>query len=390
MTAAHLQSVAMFSDTRIGTDTCGRIASNDHAVSDDRWLRGIRGDEHVRLHVRVDPNRGSGTNALNGNVVALPFYTGLAAFVKQAPSLLTSIRSAVSCADIVVTRLPGLIGLGASITALLYSKPLATELVGDPYESLAATDTWTRRLMGYLAGRMTSAVVRRASVVRYVTQRVLQESYPPGPHTITVAASDVDLARWLVDDVEPESPEPTVIAVGSQEQLYKGHSDLILAIALMRNSGLRSRLVLVGHGKYHEQLRRFASEAGLDGHVSFVGYVDDVVKLRHLVDRAWLYAMPSHTEGLPRSLVEAMARGKACVGTDVGGIRELLSPAYRVPPKDPAQLAAVLTRVLCDPSERHQAGYVNAARARDYAFSSASQGAAWPDAVDRLRRITHA
>jgi glycosyltransferase involved in cell wall biosynthesis len=88
--------------------------------------------------------------------------------------------------------------------------------------------------------------------------------------------------------------------------------------------------------------------------------------LRTLLDEADLYCLPSHTEGLPRSLVEAMARALPAVASSVGGVPELLDPACLVPPGDPAALAGAIGRLLADKEEWVRQSARNAERAAGF------------------------
>lgn len=112
-------------------------------------------------------------------------------------------------------------------------------------------------------------------------------------------------------------------------------------------------------------------------------------------DSATVFAMPSRTEGLPRALVEAMARGLPAVGTDVGGIPELLDARWIVPPDDDRALARVLAELLADPDTwRIQSGR-NLDVARGYRTDVLrEQFESWlsslPDATSPRRRSSRA
>jgi glycosyltransferase involved in cell wall biosynthesis len=86
------------------------------------------------------------------------------------------------------------------------------------------------------------------------------------------------------------------------------------------------------------------------------GFRADVLSLLKGVD---LFVMSSETEGLGTSLLDAMAASKACVGTRVGGIPEVIDDGVTglvVPPHDPVALAAAIVRLLRDPGLRARRG----------------------------------
>jgi len=80
-----------------------------------------------------------------------------------------------------------------------------------------------------------------------------------------------------------------------------------------------------------------------------------------------LFVLPSRTEGLPRAMIEAMARGLPCVGSAVNGIPELLPVEDMVPPNDVPALAEKIREVLTNPERMAQMSARNLDKAREYA-----------------------
>ena len=92
-----------------------------------------------------------------------------------------------------------------------------------------------------------------------------------------------------------------------------------------------------------------ARRLGLGESVRFLGAVPPGPPVEQFLDGIDLFVLVSHTEGLPRALVEAMARGCPAIGSHVGGIPELLEPEDLVRPGDFEQLAAKIMEVLREP-----------------------------------------
>jgi glycosyltransferase involved in cell wall biosynthesis len=78
-------------------------------------------------------------------------------------------------------------------------------------------------------------------------------------------------------------------------------------------------------------LEKSGEDLGIRRHLVFHGQVPAGAQVRALLDESHVFVLPSRTEGLPRSMLEAMARGLPCIGTPVGGIGELISPECIVP-----------------------------------------------------------
>jgi glycosyltransferase involved in cell wall biosynthesis len=79
-----------------------------------------------------------------------------------------------------------------------------------------------------------------------------------------------------------------------------------------------------------------------------------------------IYVQPSHTEGLPRSLIEAMSVGLPCVGTNVGGIPELLDSICLVPPKDVHALSEALKIIISNYELRKEQSRINLVKSASY------------------------
>jgi glycosyltransferase involved in cell wall biosynthesis len=158
----------------------------------------------------------------------------------------------------------------------------------------------------------------------------------------------------------------TIVGVGRLAQMYKGVDTLLEAIARCRSMDLDVRLVWAGDGRYRAVLERQAASLGVGEAVSFVGEVPAGAGVRAVLDGADLFVIPSRTEGLPRALIEAMARGLPCIGTCVGGIPELLPESDLVAPDDPEALAERIRAVLLDPGRRDVMSERNLARAREF------------------------
>ena len=88
--------------------------------------------------------------------------------------------------------------------------------------------------------------------------------------------------------------------------------------------------------------------------------------MRTELDKADLFLMPSRSEGLPRALIEAMARGLPCIGSNIGGIPELLPQDAMVPPEDPVQLSDKLAKLLAEPAQLRKMSEINLRVAAGY------------------------
>jgi glycosyltransferase involved in cell wall biosynthesis len=136
----------------------------------------------------------------------------------------------------------------------------------------------------------------------------------------------------------------------------KGVFDLLEAGArIVREAAGPSPLRLVFGGEGDVQaVRRRAAELGIAERIELLGWVGPEARDAELA-KACVFCLPSHAEGLPMSMLEAMAARRAVVATRVGGIPETLRDGENgvlVPPRDVAALAAALARLLGDATRR--------------------------------------
>jgi len=142
--------------------------------------------------------------------------------------------------------------------------------------------------------------------------------------------------------------EDRVIGIVGNLRPEKNHLGLLRAFAKVAEGMERARLVVVGDGVMRPALEEEAQRLGLGERVRFLGRRFDAPQLYRAFD---VYCLPSKNEGMPLTVLEAMASGLPVVGTDVLGIGDLLRESgagVLVPYGDDGALAAALTGLLSD------------------------------------------
>ena len=125
----------------------------------------------------------------------------------------------------------------------------------------------------------------------------------------------------------------------------KGQSYLIEAFARVKQSIPNARLVFVGKGRLADELSVQAKETGFGDSIHFLGQRSDMAEVLRAMD---VFVLPSVAEGLPRSLLEAMAAGLCCIASSVGGVPEILNYGEYgklVAPKSPGELAEAMVTI---------------------------------------------
>jgi glycosyltransferase involved in cell wall biosynthesis len=148
---------------------------------------------------------------------------------------------------------------------------------------------------------------------------------------------------------------PVITCLGNLRPV-KNHTLLLDACRILREQSTNFLLLLVGTGPDEENLRRRVQEFSLGEHVRFLGERRDIPIVLAASD---LVVLSSLWEGLPRSIMEAMASRLAVVATDAGGVRELVvngETGYVVPVTDAGAMAGRITKLLKDADLRHKMG----------------------------------
>ncbi|MDL2354318.1 MAG: glycosyltransferase [Pseudomonadota bacterium] len=233
------------------------------------------------------------------------------------------------------------------------------------------------------------ASVEAGAVLRWWIRRTLERSsavialsdswaaflrgYAPAAR-VTVLPNSVALPPLPALPARAEQPG-RILFLGRADA-GKGVYELLAAVAALAPSCPRIRLVIGGVGELAE-LRRRAELLGIGERLDLPGWLDGPAKARELA-RAQVFCLPSHAEGLPMALLEAMAAAKAVVASSVGGIPEAIDDGDNgllMEPGDVAMLAAALGLLLNDAALRERLG----ARARatvERRFSTAAASGA--------------
>jgi glycosyltransferase involved in cell wall biosynthesis len=342
--------------------------------------------EQVFVLARVGTDSSSpGSRLADGEGVAfaaLDDYCGPWQYLARRSSLRQQVSAAVAehaaCGSAFLLRVPGAVAYLAWDEIRRRRLRYAVEVLGDPQESLRqAPGSWA--LAAPLARRWSrrrlTEVVSRAPLACYVTASALQQRYPAGGAQLTcpdvrlnglASASQMAARRVRLREAASGRRPWQLGLLGSLEQLYKGPDVALRAVACCVRRGWNLRLALAGEGRCRRYLDRLAAGLGLAGRVDFLGALPPGPAVDQYLDRLDLYLQPSRTEGLPRALVEAMARGCPAIGSAAGGIPELLDAEALVPPGQAAALSVRIETFLESAVQLQAMAEQNRVRAERY------------------------
>lgn len=341
------------------------------------WQRYLEVFARVRIVARVwdiksVPPNWQRVDGERVSFVPIPYYVGVQQYLLRMGEVSQAVKNAFTPGDAVIMRVPSQVATHLQPLLRQYKYPYGVEVVADPYDVFAPGSVKhpLRPFLRWLFPRRLRQVCAEACVAAYVTENALQSRYPAGSQTFSTFYSDVELPDSAFVSL-PRIPEPDknffrLITVGTMDQLYKAPDVLIAAVAECVREGLNLELVLVGDGKYRKELAAKAADLGLQPRVSFLGWLPAGEAVRRELDRADVFVLPSHQEGLPRAMIEAMARALPCIGSTVGGFPELLPPEDMVSPGDVPGLARKIQQVVTDSQGMARMSARNLQKAKNY------------------------
>ena len=287
-------------------------------------------------------------------LIGLPDFKGALQYLRCLRQIRDLARQSLQAADSVVFRVAGVIGTAVWPLVQSRGQPFGVEVCGDPGTTRGSLRHPLRPFFHWYFTRDLRQMCQSASASAYVTAQTLQSRYPPAADAYTTNYSSIELPDSRILPAARtdflQSGTRRLVCVGTFTIMYKGQDVLLKALAKLVRQGCDATLTFVGDGRFRTDMEKLSHELGLDERVTFRGNLPAGEAVLAELDRADLFVLPSRQEGLPRVVIEAMARGLPCVGSRVGGIPELIGPDELVPPDDPAALAGKIAEVLRDPA----------------------------------------
>jgi glycosyltransferase involved in cell wall biosynthesis len=218
--------------------------------------------------------------------------------------------------------------------------PIIFHLHGGGFERFyeAECGALSRRIIRFFVNRAAWVVVLSDRWRAWITRVTENQRIVCVPNSVPV-----------VEERSVSHRENIVLFLGRVER-GKGIFDLLETISALRAPIPDLRLVCAGEGDL-AAVARYARHLGIEDAVRFTGWIGSAEK-QSLMRRAAVFVLPSYAEGLPMSLLEAMAAGVPVVATEVGGIPDVVTDGvtgFLFRPGDIATLERLLRRLLHDP-----------------------------------------
>jgi glycosyltransferase involved in cell wall biosynthesis len=230
--------------------------------------------------------------------------------------------------------------------------------LGYVYSAVAEHRTTLRRIVSFLY-RLGVARAKVVFVFNSDDRRIMMENkiIDDRHQVVQVPGSGVDLVRFTE---QPMADGPPTFLMMSRLMRDKGVGEFIQAAALVRQKIPDARFQLLGRLETENPTGYSAEELAKYCASGLIEHLPETRDVRPYLAQAHALVLPSYyREGLPRSLLEALATGRPIITTDLPGCREpvrLGKNGYLVPPRDHQALAAAMLRLAADPKILHAMG----------------------------------
>lgn len=286
------------------------------------------------------------TNGKNVDVNPIHYYNRIPdAFLKRKKIKNELTNQLIKC-DKVIIRMPSMLGILACDICEKAAIPYMIEMVACAWDGYNNHTNKVGKLIAPFMYFSTKKCVSKCNYVLYVTSKFLQKRYPSSGKQFS--CSDVSLCDLnesvlsskinAIDNFDEKKFSLCTLAnVGMK---YKGHIYVLKVMKKLKKDGYNIKYYLAGNGD-QSYLKKIIKKYNLSDNVEFLGSLPHD-KVFNLLDRIDIYIQPSLQEGLPRALVEAMSRGCCCIGSNVGGIPELLDKEFIFKRKKTKELYKIL------------------------------------------------
>lgn len=330
----------------------------------DRYIQNFGKIKIMACHTKAYKNAEKFSDTISENISFITFNS-IKDILKR--KVRKQIEEEIKQSEYLIVRLPSFVGLMSLKYIKKLNKPYLVEMVGCPFDAL-----WNHSISGkFLAPIMymlCKKEIKEAPYVVYVTNEFLQKRYPTKGESISCSnvmlpKNEKDILKKRLEKIQSEELNKKVIlgtcaTVGSR---YKGQQNVIKAIKVLKEKGYEIEYQLVGGGD-NSYLENIAKKYDSYENVKFMGVLTHS-EVFDWLDTIDIYVQPSLTEGLPRSLIEALNRGCPAIGSDAGGIPELLLDKSIYPKKSYKEFVDAFEYVNMN---REELAIINFKKAKEY------------------------
>ena len=304
-------------------------------------------------------------------VAEIPDMHGMFGYLKELIPFAKAAKKAAKDVDCAIIRLPS---MPATMVLHYYkkkAKKYAIEVVVDPEDAYASNPIAKKAFTKLLKKQCLDA-----NGVSYVTCEFLQNKYPSFSRINGENEDHFESYYSTIRLKENYFGEPKeyigkkrfviIHTANNMNNNVKGHEELLLAVRKVVDRDYDVSVRFVGDGALRGVFENKAKELNLSNRVTFVGRLAGSEAVRNELINADFLVFPTKAEGLPRTVIEAMAVGLPCISTPVAGIPELLEADDMIDPADVDGFAERIIEYMTDTQMMEEKSRRNIKKAREY------------------------
>lgn len=371
------KKLVFFTEARFIKNENGDYYNAEGSLNLKLWNRYLKYFDTITIVARVkkeDKFVGNSHNIASGSNISfvdLPYYVGPKDYFFKKKQIKDTIAKVIEKNVVYLMRVPGTIGSLASKELVKRGVPYGVEVVGDPVDvfSKGSINHPLRVFFKHFGYKQLKQIVENSSAALYVTLEKLQQRYPVRNNVFTTSASNVILRN---EDIVAHSKELinkneyNLLSIGSLAQMYKAPDVVLKSLKQLKDKGYNCKLTWLGAGHFLDDMKKLAVDLDIVNWVNFAGYVSDRKELSEYLDKSDIFLLVSRTEGLPRVIIEAMARGLPVIGSKVGGIPELVQSNLLVEKDDVNALTEKIIYLLNNADATNQVAIENLKKSHQF------------------------
>lgn len=287
-------------------------------------------------------------------VVDIPNFSGPVEYAKKYFKIGLILKNICKGCDAAIVRLPSTIGQRVARKVIKNHIPYAVEVVYDAEDGWRSETRCVNRFLWKRIDKEMRETCYNANGVSCVTESYLQKHYfSKKKGAFTSHYSTLELPESFYGSAKkfPQVKSFTIANVANQIQFNgrKGFNEIIEAISLLKKKGIIVNAKFVGQD-YHNGIARFkdfSRRLNVEDQIEYMGYLTRS-ELDAFLSSVDMFVMPTRAEGLPRVIIEAMAKGLPAISTPVSGNPELLDAHFLVKYEDVQTLASRIEELITD------------------------------------------
>lgn len=346
------------------------------------YQRYLRVFESLRIANRVIPEetlkkgRVPVDTSTNIEIHPIPIFHGPVEYFKRYLAVGKALRNAVDGCDAAILRLPSTVAQRLAPQVTKKHIPYACEVVFNAKDGYESSSNMLEKILWIEIDRKMRKLCGNADGVSCVTEFQLQKRYySVKPNSFSSHYSSLELpASFFTGPRQYPNKTPLTIAhVSNQIGLNgrKGEAVVIQALSKLKNKGVVVNLNFAGDDwdNSSKDIYDYAEKLGVRNQVTCVGYLTREA-LSDFLESSDLFVLPTRAEGLPRVIIEALAKGLPVITTPVSGNPELVSPPFLVEYNDVERLSNTIYSLVTDKSLYSKSSEENYNRSLAYEASS--------------------